>query len=176
MNENTALLIIDVQLGMFDESYPIYEGSALVDNVNSLVNQARVHNIPIIFIQHNGVEDEDPLKSGSSGWSIHPAIKTTKQDKVIQKYHPDSFQETNLKNELDLMGINQLIIAGLQTEFCVDTTCRRAYSLGYNVTLVQDVHSTFDTEVLKAPQIIAHHNQVLNSGFVTLKTVSEVQF
>ncbi|HEX3047657.1 MAG TPA: isochorismatase family protein, partial [Bacillota bacterium] len=62
------------------------------------------------------------------------------------------------------------------TEFCVDTTCRRAFSLGYETTLVQDAHSTFHSKVLTAPQIIAHHNNVLGGWFVTLKSTGEIDF
>jgi hypothetical protein len=95
---------------------------------------------------------------------------------VIQKHHPDAFQDTNLQPELESRGIERLVIAGIQTEYCVDTTCRRAYSLGYDVTLVKDAHSTWDTDCLTAPQIIAHHNNVLGGWFVELKEASEIEF
>ena len=75
-----------------------------------------------------------------------------------------------------LRGIHKLIIAGIQTEFCVDTTTRRAYSLGYQVTLVQDAHSTWDTENITAAQIIAHHNLTLGGWFAKLCPAAEVAF
>jgi len=53
------------------------------------------------------------------------------------------------------------VICGLQSEFCVDSTTRRALALGYPVTLVSDGHSTLDNGVLTAAQISAHHNQTL---------------
>ena len=65
------------------------------------------------------------------------------------------------------------------TEYCVDTTSRRAVSMGYDVTLVGDAHTTFDNELLTAAQIIAHHNALLN-GFdagahtITVKLANEV--
>ena len=73
-------------------------------------------------------------------------------------------------------GIGHLIIAGIQTEYCVDTTCRRGCSLGYEVTLVEDAHSTWDTEHLTASQIIDHHNQVLSGWFVTLEAARRIKF
>jgi nicotinamidase-related amidase len=69
-----------------------------------------------------------------------------------------------------------LVVAGIQTEYCVDTTCRRAYSLGYDVTLVQDGHSTWDTPDLCAPQIIAHHNRTLGGWFVTPQAAEAIAF
>ncbi len=65
----------------------------------------------------------------------------------------------------------------MQTEFCLDTTCRRAYSLGYKENiLVKDAHSTFDTDVLSADKIIEHHNNILGGRFVTLKESREIIF
>jgi len=79
-----------------------------------------------------------------------------------------------LGRELDIRGIKKLVITGLQTEYCVDTTCRRAYSLGYDVVLVKDAHSTWDSGDLSAQQIIDHHNNVLGGWFVTLKNEEDV--
>ena len=59
--------------------------------------------------------------------------------------------------------IEHVILSGMQTEYCVDTTTRRACSEGYKVTLVSDAHSTFNTEVLRAEDIVKHHNIVLGA-------------
>ncbi len=176
MNNDTALVIIDVQSGMFDESDPVFAGSELIDTLKALIDQARAAKTPVVFVQHNGEGDNHPLRPDKPGWAIHPAIQPEPNELVIHKCHPDSFQDTPLQNELEARGIKNLVIAGIQTEYCVDTTCRRAYSLGYNVTLVKNGHSTWDTEQLKASQIIAHHNQVLGGWFVSLKSADEVQF
>ena len=72
-------------------------------------------------------------------------------------------------------------VSGMRTEMCVDTTCRRAISEGYDVTLVADAHATVDSEVLPAAQIIAHHNYTLD-GFgtdaheIAVRLASEVSF
>jgi nicotinamidase-related amidase len=97
-------------------------------------------------------------------------------DVVVQKQTPDAFHETNLHRELESKGIKKLVIAGLQTEYCIDTTCRRAFSLGYDVILVKDAHSTWDSPRFTAKQIIEHHNHVLGGLFVTLKNEREIEF
>ena len=72
-------------------------------------------------------------------------------------------------------GIEHLIITGIQTEACVDTTCRRAFSMGYKVTLVSDTHSTWASEELTAQQIINHHNGVLG-WFADVYPSNDIKF
>jgi nicotinamidase-related amidase len=167
-----ALLVIDVQVAMFDE--PVYQGEALLTKLAGLIAQARAANVPIIYVQHC-TGPEGPLLVDTDGWQIHPAIAPQGEEPRIRKYHADSFFETNLQEELTRLGIKELIITGMQTEFCVDTTCRRAYSQGYDVTLVADAHSTFDSAILPAERIIAHHNYVLSDGFARVISADQVQ-
>jgi len=174
MND-TALLIIDMQVGNFSEPNPIFKADELLAKVKSLVAKARSAKIPIVYIQNNGRKG-DPDEYGTQGWKIHPSIATIEGNLVIQKRTPDAFHETNLHRELESRGIKRLVFAGLQTEYCVDTTCRRAFSLGYEVILVKDAHSTWDSSSLTAQQIIEHHNSVLGGWFATLKNEIEIEF
>lgn len=171
---NIALLVIDMQLGNF-ESNPVYMANKLLTKTKSLIQKARASHVPIIYIQNNGRKG-DPDEYGSNGWKIHPTIAPIKGEFLIQKKTPDAFHETNLYEELKSRKITHIVIVGLQTEYCIDTTCRRAFSLGYNVTLVKDTHSTWGTPILSATQIIEHHNSVLSGFFVTLKDEKEIIF
>ena len=78
----------------------------------------------------------------------------------MDKTASDAFYHTELHNVLQAWGIEKLVITGLQTEFCVDTTCRRALSQGYEVTLIADGHTTGDSH-MKAAEVVEHHNRVL---------------
>jgi len=127
------------------------------------------------MFKNNG-RSGDPDEYGSAGWKMHPSIAPIEGDVLIQKKTPDAFHETNLRNELESREIRKLVVAGLQTEYCVDTTCRRAFSLGYEVTLVKDAHSTWGTSTLSAEQIIEHHNNVLSGFFVRLERENRIQF
>jgi nicotinamidase-related amidase len=99
-----------------------------------------------------------------------------KEDTLIEKRTPDAFHKTNLYETLESRSIKNIVVAGLQTEYCVDTTCRRAFSLGYDVILVKDTHSTWDTPIFEAEQVIKHHNSVLGGFFVTLKNEQDIVF
>jgi nicotinamidase-related amidase len=170
-----ALLIIDMQVGNFSEANPVYKGNELLTKIKRLITKGRSAQIPIIYVQNNGGSG-DPDEYGTSGWEIHPSIAPIEGEIVVQKQTPDAFHETSLHRELKSKGIKRLIIAGLQTEYCVDTTCRRAFTLGYDVILVSDAHSTWNSPLLTAQQVIDHHNQVLGGWFATLKNERENKF
>ncbi|MHA1981486.1 MAG: cysteine hydrolase family protein [Promethearchaeota archaeon] len=176
MEKKTALLIVDVQIGMFtDPNYPLYNGEELLDTLESLIKKARYEDIPIIYIQHEGGSG-DSLDPTTEGFKIHQRIAPLSGDYIISKTRPNAFYKTKLKQTLDELGILQLIICGIQSEMCVDTTCRQASDLDYNVMLVKDGHTTFDSPVLKAADIIKHHNFLLASWAAVIKPEKEIEF
>jgi nicotinamidase-related amidase len=172
MSSDTALMIIDVQMGMFDEDEPVYNGDKLLQTLSQLIERARDADVPIVYIQHN----DSQFVEGNSDWPIHPSIAPLEGEIVVQKRTPDSFHETNLGEELEKMGIKNLVVGGIQTEYCVDTTSRRAFTLGYDVTLVEDGHSTWDNRHITAEQVIAHHNNTLDGWAVTVKPAKVIRF
>lgn len=173
---NTGLLIIDVQVGMFSvPNLPLYNGDKLIENIKKLLGNARATNTPVFFVQHIG-PDEGLLGKGKPTWEIDSRIKPVDNEIVISKRTPDSFHKTPLHEELKNKSIGKLVIAGCQTEFCVDTACRRAFTIGYDSILVEDAHSTFDNEILTASQIIKHHNRILGGSFAKLKRTDEIVF
>jgi len=174
-----ALLIVDVQVGLVELMSPEVQRSVL-PRINTMLTKARVSGIPVIHIQHDGLKGH-PLETNTRGWEIHPLLKPADGEPVIRKRESDSFFETALQRELEKRGITHLIIAGGMTEYCVDTTCRRATSLGYDVTLASDAHLTRDNGVLTAANIIAHHNLVLDAlgagdHVVRVKPTDEIVF
>lgn len=173
---NTALLIIDMQEGLFsDLQNPIYEENRLLDTIGGLIEKAHSADTPVFYIQQNGRKGH-VLEPGTPAWQIHHKIKPSDRDIIICKHTPDSFHETSLQNELDARGIRKLVITGIHTAYCVDTTCRRAYILGYDVVLVRDGHSTVDTDYLGAVKTIAHHNEVMGYRFADVVAAADIDF
>lgn len=170
--KSSALVIVDGQLGMFESPVipPVHDATRLLAAIPRLLGRARVEGFPVIYIQHCGGKGH-PLEEGIPQWAIHPAIQPMADEPVIKKHYCDSFYKTELHDVLQAKSVRELIIAGIQSEFCVDTACRRAFSLGYEVTLVEDGHSTWDNRILTAQQIISHHNETLGQMFVTLAKV-----
>ncbi len=160
MDSATALLVIDAQVNMFDEASSVFDGPALLERMRGLMAQARTAHLPIVHIQNNGPAGA-PDEPGTPGWEIQPALAPRLDEVVIQKTTPDAFHETPLRTELEARNIRRLVIMGMQTDYCIAATCRRAHALGYEVTLVKDAHSTYDDGALTAPQIIARYNDEL---------------
>jgi nicotinamidase-related amidase len=180
MEKETALLVVDVQAGVVDWSNPDCGGERVLARIGSLLERARRAETPIIYIQHDSGAG-GMLAAGTPGWEIHPAIAPAAGELVIGKSACDSFFETPLKSELEARGIKHLVVVGCRTQYCVDTACRQATSMGYDVTLAKDAHTTMGTTQLSAAQIIAHHNETLddfgnNNHVVRVKAAAEITF
>ncbi len=157
----SAVLIIDVQRALCTGDHAAFETQRVIDRINSVSRAARSAGVPVVIIQHETASG--PLVHGSEGWRVAEGLETHESDIFIRKRATDSFHNTQLHQALQERGVTRLVICGLQSEFCVDTTTRRALALGYPVTLVSDGHSTVDNGVLSAAQITAHHNETLSN-------------
>src|SRR5207245_3197980 len=158
MSADTALVVIDAQIGVVGEAYHHDE---VLDNINLLLDRARTSGTPVIYVQHNGPKG-DELEPGKPKWPLHPAIAPRDGEPVVQKASPDSFHETRLQAELEARGIKRLVITGGQTQYCVDTTVRRAVAQGYDVLLASDAHTTEDSDTLDTDIMIVINNTMLH--------------
>ncbi len=158
---NTALLIIDVQQGLCEGEHCAYDSPLVIARINQVSEKARPAGAVVIFIQHESTSGY--LEFETPAWQLAHGLVVTPTDLRIRKTTPDSFHHTELADVLKQHGIVNLIICGMHTEFCVDTTARRALALGYPVVLVEDAHTTVGNAHLWAPQIIAHHNATLTN-------------
>ena len=154
-----AMLVIDVQQALCSGAYAAFDAAGVIDRINGLTDRARAAEVPVIFIQHESTSEL--LAHGSLGWQLADGLLALPTDRYLRKTATDSFHHTPLHDMLIALGGKHLVICGLQSEFCVDTTTRRALALGYPVTLVSDGHSTIDNAVLSATQITQHHNLTL---------------
>ncbi len=156
---NTALLIIDVQQGLCEGQHNAFESAEVIGRINRVSAKARAAGIPVIFIQHES--EAGYLEFGTRAWQLAQGLHTKPSDLRIRKTTPDSFLRTDLEAMLKARAITDLIICGMQTEFCVDTSTRRALALGYPVVLVEDAHTTEGNAYLTPRQVIQHHNATL---------------
>lgn len=157
MTMDKVLVIVDAQVDMFIEGAAVYEAEGLLERLSEVIARARQGGTAVIFIQNNGSPGE-PDEPGTPGWEIHPRLAPEQGEPVLQKDTADAFESTPLQDLLAESGVRELIIAGLQTEYCVQATVQGAVRLGYAVTLIADGHSTYDDE-LPAKEIIDQYNR-----------------
>lgn len=164
----SALLIIDVQKAILNpaetRARQVAQDAALdavAARLGRLQQAARAAGAPVVIVQHSGKKDHR-LGRGMPGWGLRDEIAPKAGEPVVHKTACDSFHDTDLDAVLKARGVTHLVIGGCMTQYCVDTTARRAVSMGYDVTLVGDGHATGDSGALTFEQIVAHHNGVLD--------------
>jgi nicotinamidase-related amidase len=164
-----ALIVIDAQINMF-EPEPAYDAAGLLNRLVSLVRSAREAGVPVVFVRNNG-GTLDPDFPGSPGWDLHPRLSPRINEPVIDKSKSDSFTAPELPAFLNQVGADRVVIAGLQSEYCISATTAGAIKDGRSVVLVSDGHSTYDGAT-PASQTIAAVNERLASS-ATLETTAE---
>jgi nicotinamidase-related amidase len=163
-----ALLVIDIQQAAFDGVFcpPIDRAADLVANAGSLVTAARAAGTPVIFVQHCEGKGE-PFEEGTPHWQFHEQLTPQPGDLVVRKYASSAFENTDLQTKLDALGARELVVCGLQSDFCVSNTSKSALSLGYRVRIASDAHSTWDLDGETAAAI----SERVNAGLQTLGAV-----
>lgn len=159
--KNTAVLVIDVQQGLCEGESAAFASAETIGRINQVSAAARTAGRPVIFIQHEA--RGSCLEQGSAGWQLADGLEAVPADMRLRKTAADAFHRTTLQELLQSMAVTELVVCGMHTEFCVDTTTRRALALGYEVTLVEDAHTSAGNAALSAPQVIAHHNLTLSN-------------
>ena len=170
---STALLVIDMQLGGFDGEHtsPMTDSDQLIANVNSVIDACRQKNLPVVFIQHSNPPG-NAFGPDTNGWQIHPALHRQTTDPIVQKQASDAFEDTTLDSVLIELDATEIIVCGLQSEFCVTNTSKGAFATGRSVTVVSDAHGTQGAD---AHAIIERQNNWLASKGANLQTTQTLK-
>jgi nicotinamidase-related amidase len=171
-----ALVVIDVQKIMFAmPNFQPYDGEVVVDRIAALVATARANRTPVFFVQHHDLNGPH-MQPGQPGFPFVDKLAPQPGDDVTVKNYSSAFQGTDFDAKLRKAGIDHLVITGMQSEYCVDSAVRGAYERGYKVTLVSDAHSTGDTRVAKAKDIIAIQNDTMAGSFAAVRPAAQISF
>lgn len=148
-----------MQQASFTDATPRFDAAGLVARMNHLAALVRESGGNVIFVQHDGPEG-DPHHPREPGWRLLSDLIVEPTDIVVRKNSCDAFLGTALLNVLQDNLIDQLIITGCATDYCVDTTVRSALARGIPTIVPSDGHTTADRKHLTAEQIIGHHNAI----------------
>jgi nicotinamidase-related amidase len=178
----TALLLIDVQRGFDDERYWGTRNNPNAEaNMRALLDAWQVRGLPVILVRHNSVEPESPLRAHQRGNEFKPALGDIRADLVFGKSVNSAFLgDVDLHQWLRKQRIDALVLAGIQTNFCCETTARMGGNLGYKVTFVLDATYTFDIKTPDGDTITADElsrvtaANLCSGGFATVRDTTAV--
>jgi nicotinamidase-related amidase len=160
---NTTVLVIDVQQGLCEGEGAAFDCKGTISRINGVTRKVRGIGAPVIFVQHESTSGY--LEYGSSAWQLANGLEVEPTDIKIRKTTPDAFLRTELEAILRERGIENVVVCGMHSEFCIDTTIRRALALGFPVVLISDAHTSAGNAAISAQQVIAHHNVTLTNIF-----------
>ncbi|TYP98760.1 nicotinamidase-related amidase [Tenacibaculum adriaticum] len=145
-NHKTALILIDIQKGFNDEEY--WGGNRnnkdAEEKSSKILHKWRELNLPVFHIVHCSQNPSSKLHELNPGFEIKEEVKPIKGEPIIKKEVNSAFIGTDLKERLDNLKINKLVIVGLTTNHCVSTTTRMAGNFGFDTYLIADATATFD--------------------------------
>ncbi len=170
--EKAVLLVVDVQNGLV-ENNP-YNRNAFLSNVRNLIAAGRRRGIEVVYVRHDG-SGRGMLCRGSREWEIVPEVAPLAGEKIFDKCFCSAFGGTGLKEYLDGKGIGTIILVGMQTEYCIDTTCKVAFEYGYKVIIPQGATTTFDNPPIAAAALCEfYENKVWGGGFAEVLPAERV--
>ncbi len=156
----SALLVVDMQLFFLDPASPTYTcgGPAVIPAVSRLIAAFRAAERPVIFTKH--VHHADGLDSGVMGWwwkgmcvegspesEIHPELAPRPREKVVLKHRYSAFYDTDLATVLRCLGVEDVVVCGIMTNLCCESTARDAYFRDYRVFVPADGTGSIDEEL-----------------------------
>ncbi|MBB5018408.1 nicotinamidase-related amidase [Chitinivorax tropicus] len=158
--KQSVLLVVDVQVGVMAVCW---DAARIIGNVVRAVERARENGVPVIWVQH----DSEELPLGSPQWQLVAELQPLSEETRINKRFPSSFEETDLAAHLAALGADHIILAGAQTNWCIRATAYAALDKGYNLTIVQDAHTTSAIDMGQGQMIEAA--SMVNDLNITMK-------
>ena len=163
-----ALLLIDIQEIYFvPGQYLLHKPQDAADNAKILLDKFRAEEKTIIHIKHG-------FKAFSE---IHKTVKPLSSEKVVIKQYPSAFLGTDLDEYLKSQNIENLVVAGMMSHMCVDTTVRACQDYGYGVTVIEDACTTkdlcYNDKILNAETVHSVFMASLNGMFARVMKLKE---
>lgn len=179
MNDNTALVIIDVQKGFSHPKWGRRNNPGAEANMGRLLQAWRAAGRPVIHVQHASRTEVSPLHPASPGFEFMDVVAPLPDEPVFRKTVNSAFIGTSLEAHLRAKGLASLVIVGLTTNHCISTTARMAGNLDFETYVVDDATATFDRtdhtgRTFTAEEIHAVSLASLHGEFATVKSTDEV--
>lgn len=135
-----VLLVVDVQVDVMGQAW---NSERIIKNVSRAVERARADGVPVVWVQHS----DEELPYGSPQWQWVPELVPAKGESLIHKKFNSSFEQTGLEDVLATLGTTHIVLAGAATNWCIRATAYGALDRGYDLTLIEDAHTTVTLEL-----------------------------
>lgn len=167
-----VLLVVDVQKLITNEK--LYNFDTFISNVKLLIEKARKNNVEVIYVRHDdGVGQA--LTKGTDGFEIYEEIAPMSDERIFDKFVNSSFNGTGLLEYLRGKGEKEIIVVGLQTEYCIDATVKCGFEHGFRVIVPEYSNSTFDNEFMSAEESYRYYNEFMwKNRYAECVSVKEV--
>lgn len=175
---NRGLVVVDLQNEYLPTGkLPLTDIEHAAANALRVITHARDAGIPIFHVRHQSVEGAPIFAKGTAGAKIQSAVAPVGDEPVIVKKHINAFRETDLKQQLDALDIQEIVVIGAMSHMCIDAVVRAAVDMGYAVTVLHDACATLDLTFggVSVPAAQAHATimAAFEFGYATVKPVDE---
>lgn len=145
----SALILIDIQNDYFENGrMELFAPEKASQNTGEILQKFRTEKLPIIHIQHKSTNPGATfLLPETTGSEIHKSVEPIEGEKIVIKNFPNGFRETDLLETLKEQGIERLIICGMMTHMCVDSTTRAAKDFEFDCIVIGDACATRTLEI-----------------------------
>ena len=153
-----VLLVIDAQKGICNEE--LYRYDLFVDTVKRLISIAREKGVEVIFVRHDDGEGQ-PLTKGKEAFEIFDAFAPLPSEKIFDKWVNSPFRDSGLLDYLQEKGEKQLMVVGLQTDYCMDATVKCGFEHGFQMIVPECGNTTFDNDFMTGEETYNYYNRFM---------------
>lgn len=156
-----VLLIVDTQKLITNDS--LFRFNVFVSNVRRLIGHARQTGVEVIYIRHDDGEGK-ALTKGTDGYEISEEFAPASTEKIFDKCVNSPFKDTGLLSYLLSKGEKRLMIAGLQTDYCIDAAVKCGFEHGFEIIVPAYANTTVDNAYMTAEKTYEYYNRFLWPG------------
>ena len=176
----TALIIVDLQNDYFQGGKCELEGTeAAATKAATLLENFRAKGLPVVHVRHEFPTTDAPFFApNSDGVNVHPSVQEIKGEPVVIKHQINSFRDTNLKEILDELDVDSVLICGAMSHMCIDAVTRAANGFGYNCAIAHDACATLGLDfkgiTVPASHVHAAFMAALNFAYANVASTDEL--
>ncbi len=168
--KDTAFLIVDMQNAAFENAqFPIYNAFEITSNIRTVLDKARDANKHIVYAMNTMGNAQE----GTYGWQVVPMLTPEDDELLVNKIASNSFEASELQNELSDINIGVVIMCGVATDMCMNNTFLGAKDKAYDIIMIADGHSTSDPGAQE--KIDSHNDYWASLGFAVFNS-EEINF